>query len=112
MYYKFHECSIRSSSLTWEDGPEISVSYLCSKATDRRYKGLLLHGPKLQIFIIFRLMSEESLEFGVALLFVDSIHWYPSPKTYHSKQNYDSEAIFILHTRESFNVHIQKPIKS
>lgn len=56
-------------------------------------------------------MSEESLEFGVALLFVDFIG-IPSPKTYHSEQNYDSEAIFILHTRESLNLHIQKPIKS
>lgn len=36
-------------------------------------------GPKLHIFIIFRLISEESLEFLVALLFVDFIG-IPHPK--------------------------------
>lgn len=106
LYYKFHECS--SSSLTWEDGPEISVSYLCSniKATDWRYKDLLL------VLSYKFLSSSGSLEFIVALLFVDSIG-IPHPKlVILNKIMIQKQSLYFIQLRESFNLHIQKPIKS
>lgn len=57
-------------------------------------------------------MSEESLEFLVALLFVDSIG-IPHPKlVILNKIMIQKQSLYFIQLRESFNLHIQKPIKS